>query len=190
MSPPSQWGPPTWRFMHTLAHKIKEEQFVALRSKLVSFIVNICHTLPCPDCAQHAREFWKSISPSATESKHKLMNVLYVFHNRVNGRRKMPLFRYEDLRRYGEILFIPCYNNFAKNFVVRGVPPQLLAESFRRSLLMRDLRRWLSDNILAFDLTAQMPPAALLPALLAGSSSSSSSSTEEEKEEKAEEEKS
>ena len=24
---PSQWGPPTWMFIHTLAEKVKDEEF-------------------------------------------------------------------------------------------------------------------------------------------------------------------
>lgn len=152
MSPPSQWGPPTWRFIHTLAHKIHDDHFAELGPVLVSFIVQICHTLPCPDCAQHAREFWKSTPAGATESKQKLINVLYVFHNRVNSRRGTPLFKYEELQRYREIQFIPCYNNFARNFVVRGGNPNLIAESMRRAMMMRELRKWLFNNIRAFNL--------------------------------------
>ena len=151
MSPPTVWGPPTWRIIHTLACKVKEDRFQEIGPTLVSFIIQICHNLPCPECAQHAREFWKTVPSAVTEQKQTLINVLYMFHNKVNQRRNIPLFRYEDLPKYRGIKLIPCYNNFVKNFVTRG-NIHLLTESFRRSLMMQEFRKWLFINLVHFDL--------------------------------------
>ena len=40
------WGPCTWFLFHTLAEKIKEEEFTDAKHKLLSFIANICNNLP------------------------------------------------------------------------------------------------------------------------------------------------
>ena len=55
---PSQWGPPTWLFMHTLAEKIKEDSYPIIGKQLIYNIIQICNLLPCPDCSEHSKTFW------------------------------------------------------------------------------------------------------------------------------------
>ena len=53
---PSQWGPPTWVFIHTLAEKIKEDHFNAIGKPVIYNILQICNNLPCPECSDHAKQ--------------------------------------------------------------------------------------------------------------------------------------
>ena len=77
---PSNWGPPTWFFMHTLAEKIKDESFPIVGQHVIMSIIQICNHLPCPECAQHAKEFWSKVKISSIKTKTDLINVLFVFH--------------------------------------------------------------------------------------------------------------
>jgi hypothetical protein len=95
---PSDWGPPTWVFMHTLAEKVKEESFPVMGHQLISILIQICSNLPCPECATHAKMFWANVKTHNIKTKQDLINLLFVFHNSVNKRKKTALFRYESLQ--------------------------------------------------------------------------------------------
>jgi hypothetical protein len=147
---PSYWGPNTWIFMHTLAAKIKEESFPIIGVNLITVIIRICNNLPCPECAQHAKEFWSKVKITNIKNKSDLINVLYVFHNSVNKRRKVPPFRYENLSIYDNKNIIETYNAFSRTFNTRG-NLQLINESFHRSLMISSLRTWMISNIKHFE---------------------------------------
>ena len=84
---PSAWGPSTWVFMHTLAAKIKDSNFPVIGSSLILLLIQISNNLPCPECAQHAKEFWSKVKTANIKNKTDLINLLFVFHNIVNKRK-------------------------------------------------------------------------------------------------------
>jgi hypothetical protein len=147
---PSYWGPNTWIFMHTLAAKIKEDSFPIIGINLITVIIRICNNLPCPECAQHAKEFWAKVKITNIKNKSDLINLLYVFHNSVNKRRKVPPFRYESLSIYDNKNIIETYNAFSRTFNTRG-NLQLINDSFHRSLMISSLRTWMISNIKHFE---------------------------------------
>jgi hypothetical protein len=126
---PSDWGPPTWIFLHTIAEKVKETSFPLISQQLIQMIVEICNNLPCPECSSHAKVFWNNVNKINIQTKQDLINLLFVFHNNVNKRKNTPQFKYENLVKY-------------KN---------LINESFHRKLMMISLKRWLMKNISHFD---------------------------------------
>lgn len=140
------WGQSTWIFMHTLAAKIKEEHFSAVGPNIISVIINICNHLPCPDCSQHAKEFWAKVDTSKIKTKTDLVNVLFVFHNSVNKRKQYPPFQYDHLSQYERNNLVETYNTFSKNFNTNG-NMNLIAESFRRKMLLSQLRTWMMVNV-------------------------------------------
>lgn len=148
---PSDWGPPTWIFMHTLAEKVKETSFPLISQQLIKVLIQICNNLPCPDCSSHAKQFWSNVSINKINTKQDLINLLFVFHNIVNKRKRKPAFKYEDLKSYKNVKLIPIYNNFTKNFNTNG-NMNLINESFHRNLMMISLRRWIMVNISHFDI--------------------------------------
>ena len=148
---PSQWGPPTWIFMHTLAEKIKEDSFAIIGHNLILVIIQICNNLPCPECAQHAKQFWANVKISNIKNRTDLINLLYVFHNTVNKRKRNQLLRYPDLQYYRTRNIIETYNAFSKNFNTKG-NMNLINESFHRNLMLKKLRQWLMSNIAHFNL--------------------------------------
>jgi len=89
---PNKWGPPTWTLLHTLAEKITETGYQRIGMQLFGQIYRICNSLPCPDCADHATRFLAKVNVSALKTKTDLKNILYVFHNVVNVRKRNRLF--------------------------------------------------------------------------------------------------
>ena len=148
---PSYWGPSTWIFMHTLATKLKETSFPIIGPYLINALIQICNNLPCPECAQHAKLFWSKVKTTNIGSKTDLINLLFVFHNLVNKRRKIPQFKYESLRIYDSKNLIETYNIFSRNFNTRG-NMNLINESFHRNIMLTSLRKWLMSNLDHFNL--------------------------------------
>jgi hypothetical protein len=148
---PSQWGPPTWIFLHTLAEKIKEESYPTIGRQLIHNIIHICGLLPCPDCSAHAKKFWSNVTINNVQKKKDLIDLLYVFHNSVNQRKRIIPFPYDNLQIYNSKGVIETFNSFVKNFNTRG-NMNLLTDSFHRSRLLANLRQWMINNINHFEL--------------------------------------
>lgn len=148
---PSSWGPPTWMFMHTLASKIKDSSFITIGPQLILLLNQICNNLPCPECALHAKQFWSKVKTANIQNKTDLINLLYVFHNMVNQRRKIRPFRYENLAIYEKRNLIETYNNFSRNFNTKG-NMNLINESFHRNMFLSSLRSWLMTNLIHFNI--------------------------------------
>jgi hypothetical protein len=148
---PSQWGPPTWIFLHTLVAKIKDEQFPVIGQQVIANIIQICLFLPCPECSVHAKQFWANVVTKNINNKQDLINLLFVFHNAVNKRRSVKPFRYVDLQYYNTLKLIDTFNDFARNYNTNG-NMKLLTESFHRSRLLQSLRGWLMSNLPSFHL--------------------------------------
>jgi len=148
---PSDWGPPTWLFLHTLAEKIKDERYPLIGQNLIQKIIQICHNLPCPECSVHAKGFWSNVNVHNLKTKQDLINVLFVFHNSVNKRKGKYPFKYEDLEKYKKLTLINQYNIFTQKFNTNG-NMNLINESFHRKLMMNSLRKWLMTNISHFNI--------------------------------------
>jgi hypothetical protein len=147
---PSQWGPPTWTFIHTLAEKIKDEHYAIIGPSTIQYIIQICNNLPCPECSDHARQFWSKVNTNKVNTKQDLINLLFVFHNSVNKRRVVKQFKYSDIEYYKSMNIISAFNNFGRNFHTKGNMAQL-TQSFHRTRLLTSLKKWLMANIQHFD---------------------------------------
>jgi len=148
---PSYWGPSTWIFMHTLAAKLKETSFSVIGPSLILILIQISYNLPCPECAQHAKQFWSKVKTANIKTKDDLINLLFVFHNIVNKRKHVELFKHENLSYYNNKNIVQTYNIFSRNFNTRG-NMSLINESFRRNIMLSSLRTWIMSNLIHFDL--------------------------------------
>ena len=150
---PSKWGPPTWIFIHTLAEKVNENNFNIVRHSLIHTIRQICFNLPCPECAEHAKQFWKNVKIENIKTKLDLIHLLYVFHNMVNKRRGIPPFKYDLLRTtYSQKVLLNTYNQFIHNYNTNG-NLSLIADAFHRKMVLTALRSWMLTNIRYFDIS-------------------------------------
>jgi len=80
------WGTITWIFFHTLAEKIKDEEFENNKELFINIIINTCNHLPCPDCSQHATSVLRQAYLNNIKTKKHFIEFLRQFHNIVNIR--------------------------------------------------------------------------------------------------------
>jgi len=146
---PSQWGPPIWRLYHILAANIREDRYHQLKGDIFSFIRRISSVLPCPDCAAHATAFLKRVSNEQIKTKQGLIDILCFFHNTVNNRTKKKLYNPADLKMYQYQNIIQSYNIFIQYYKTTG-NVNLIAESFQRTMVVNDLKKWLLSNYKSF----------------------------------------
>jgi len=145
----SVWGPPTWTMLHVLAEKLNEADYLRLHSQLFGMIKRICAVLPCPDCSQHATTFLNTIKLPNISTKENFINMLYLFHNMVNVKKKKPLFNHINMAKYKQINIQHAYKNFVSVYNTRG-NMKMLAETFQRQIVIRDLRTWINTHRLSF----------------------------------------
>ena len=112
MTQPSVWGPPIWRLFHVFLEKIKEDEFQNIYMELFNHIKRICNYLPCPECSQHATVFLSKITPEQISNKNDFKNMLYIFHNKVNIKKKKKLFPYSEMNKYKFFNILFVYNKF------------------------------------------------------------------------------
>ena len=149
---PNYWGPPTWKLLHTLAAKVKEDKYPLISQQLYNYIVQICHNLPCPECSSHAKLFLSKINSQNLKTKSDLKNMLYVFHNAVSTRKGSQLFKYEQLdSNYENVNIIIAFNEFSKNFNTNG-NMKFISDNFHRQQLLMVFKKWIMQNISCFDL--------------------------------------
>ena len=152
MSPINKWGPPTWILFHTLAYKLKESEYKTLGPVLFNFITQVCHNLPCPTCAEHAKTYINRLmkDTSFITNKKLFINALYIFHNDVNERIKKPMFKYEDLTSaYQGKNIISVYNNFVQHFHSTG-NLTLINQNFHKKRIINSFKLWIVRNINSF----------------------------------------
>ena len=145
----SRWGPPTWIFFHTLAEKINEEKYSIIFPQVVAILKQICKNLPCPDCSNHATQFLEKVNFANIKTKSDFKNIMYIFHNMVNRRKRRPPFDIKNLEVYSKNNIITAYNNFIAEFHTSG-NLKLLADSFQRKIIVNELKKWITLNIRFF----------------------------------------
>ena len=107
-----EWGNATWYLFHTLAEKIKTE-YTDSASEIYNLIVQICKSLPCPDCQEHATKMLKNVNSTNIKTRENLIKFIWEFHNKVNARLNKSLFT-EDERDalYKKAITVNVVNNF------------------------------------------------------------------------------
>lgn len=143
------WAIPTWIFFHTLAEKINENFLKNNSANVLQIIKSICHNLPCPTCRQHATLYMSRIDINHIDSKEKIKNMFFVFHNSVNKRLGKQQYGIEGLNRYKygrfDIIYIHFINNFSKKYGSVLLGGQLSQNSKRRNLKI-NLNSWFKKN--------------------------------------------
>jgi hypothetical protein len=147
-----KWGEPTWYLFHTLAEKVKEQEFSRIRVELLNTIHMICVNLPCPMCAQHATEYMNGINFNAIQTKQQLKQMLFVFHNEVNKRKGMALFPETELDvKYSAAKLLPIIQMFLHHFEDKHYGYRMMASDFSRSNVAANIKMWFAKNINSFE---------------------------------------
>jgi len=162
MSPPEVWGPAVWTLFHTLAEKVTDEAYPFVKVQLFGQIRRICGFLPCPECSADATNFLAKVNIADLKTKIDFRNTFYLFHNRVNNKKRKPLFNYSSLASYNKYGIIPVINNFISKYNTKG-NMKLLAESFQRKFVVAEFKSWFTKTIRAFTPPQKVPsPISLL----------------------------
>ena len=146
-----KWGEPTWIFLHTIAQKIKDDRFTAMREQLLQKINIICRNLPCPDCSAHAAKYLDAINFKTILSKEDLKTFLWTFHNEVNKRKGIPLADRSVLDKYSTANTTNVINYFLVMYSDKSPSIKMIANDFYRQRLIKDLQNWLISNLSNFD---------------------------------------
>lgn len=148
-----KWGEPTWFLFHTIAEKIRPHDFKAIRVELLNNVYAICTNLPCPDCANHAKQYLDAINFNTIQTKDDLKTLFFNFHNSVNIRKGFPVFPRDQLdAKYSTAITIKIIQNFMVHFADRNRGLKLLASDLHRSRMCVYLKQWFNDNIRFFEL--------------------------------------
>ena len=145
------WGPCTWYLFHSLAEKIKEEHFPALRLELLGIIKQICSSLPCPECAGHATQYMTRLNANRVRTKNDMKMMLLSFHNEVNTKHNKPIFNETQLNekyskaRTNEVIkyFFQVWNTPNRN-------PKMMSNSLHKNLITTTFINWWKKNYLYF----------------------------------------
>jgi len=146
------WGEPIWFLFHTLAQKVKPDSFPIVRTELLNNIFAICANLPCPICTNHAVEYLNKINFNTIQTKEDLIKMLFIFHNEVNARKKVPLFDYDEVgKKYSSAVTTNIIYNFFNNYDVKSRNIRMLANEFQKKKLILNMKVWFSANIQHFE---------------------------------------
>ena len=149
MSPPEVWGPAVWTLFHTLAEKLHQDAYAQVIPSMFSIIVQICKLLPCPECSRDASNFLAKIKLSDYKNKEEFKNMLYLFHNYVNAKKRKPLYNYVNIDKYSKMNLSFVINDFILKYNTKG-NMKLIAESFQRSFVIKNFISWIKLYKLAF----------------------------------------
>jgi len=143
MSPPEVWGPAVWTLFHTLSEKLNPNAYNQVSGSLFTMIVQICRVLPCPECSKDASGFLAKINMNNYKTKDEFKNMLYLFHNWVNAKKRKPLFNYANLERYSNANLSFVIKDFISKYNTKG-NMKLLSETFQRSFVLRNFKSWIN----------------------------------------------
>jgi hypothetical protein len=132
--------------------KIREDIFDDVIGNVLNIIYVICINLPCPDCANHAKNYLDSINFRTIQTKYQLQKMLFDFHNSVNIRKGYPLFKFENLEEtYSKAITRNVIINFMDHFRDKSRSIKMIANDFHRARLVNELSDWFNQNITIFE---------------------------------------
>jgi hypothetical protein len=148
-----KWGEPTWFLFHTLAHKLKPEYTRIIIKSLLQTFYTICINLPCPTCASHAKDYLNAINFDYIQSKEQLINLFFVFHNKINQQKSYPIFTKQQLdEKYETANTINIIHNFIYYYNDTSFNINLISAKVYRNNLIVLLNKWFNENIQYFNL--------------------------------------
>lgn len=147
----SVWGPITWKLLHCIAIKIKDEHFDDQRVKILEVITKICAHLPCPYCASHASSLIAKHKMHSIQKKEHLVNFLYSMHNDVNKRLRKPIFEREKLIQYENENFRDALIKYFEMNQSASYSEKMMLYSFHRREFLILFHKYFTENIQKFN---------------------------------------
>ena len=110
------WGTPTWFLFHSIAARVSNLYYEKNFVKVWDFIKLTCSNIPCPYCRSHALNYVNNVQISKVNTKEKLIDLLYEFHNSVNKKNGKSLYKKEELETYKKANMQKIFNLFNQRF--------------------------------------------------------------------------
>lgn len=145
------WGQSTWFLFHTLAEKIKDEEFNTIKLELIECIKNISSNLPCPSCREHATKLLAIQNYDQIKTKEDFKKFIFDFHNVVNKNSNKKIESIEILDKYKLANLPNIVNYWNQCFTASGVSRTLLMDSFSRSRLKESMNLFFKNNLHRFN---------------------------------------
>ena len=148
----SVWGPTIWYLFHTLSYKLNPNYFNEIKDQLLDHFISICSNLPCPECAEHAKQELKHLDKTKITNKKELCMYFIHFHNKVNIRNKKKIFTFDEfVSKYHTSVTRNIVANF---FIVLSKSDhniKLITNSFHKTNTLIEFRKWLNINASKFN---------------------------------------
>ena len=144
-----EWGKYTWFLFHTLAEKIKSDEFVNYKNLIIKIIVGICSCLPCPVCTKHAGEYLKMYPIYSVKNKEDLKRYIFIFHNTINKKKNKEIQNPKILEMYKKGNLPAIITIFNQKFKTNA--PNLMTEQMFRKNKLNEINLLLRNNFHIFE---------------------------------------
>ena len=146
------WGNNVWYLFHTIAEKIKDDEFNNIKDDIFFVIKTVSTNLPCPECSSDANALLNKVDFNNIKNKDDLKTFVFNFHNQVNKKLNKPMFDKELLdTKYANASIHSLYNNFFIIFSSNSNVPQLMSASFHRQHNLPKIRDCLNKILTKID---------------------------------------
>tara|TARA_B100000886_G_scaffold71038_1_gene45178 strand:+ start:1320 stop:1784 length:465 start_codon:yes stop_codon:yes gene_type:complete len=142
------WGPSTWKLIHNLADKVREDKFSIIIPHLWDKIIFICNNLPCQYCSKHASNLLKKVNVNTIFNKQILIELLYRFHNLINKKLNKSIFSIEILDNYKNTKLIETIYYFMNSWKLTS--NKLTIHEYENKVKIQNtitnLKKWFRNN--------------------------------------------
>ena len=139
----ADWSVPTWYFFHGFAEKVNEGYYNTNYKRCFNIIKEICCNLPCEVCRLHAVQKMNNTTDNMINTKEKLIDYLFNFHNEVSRRAGKQVFDKSILSKYKSYVPLSGYIHFRKCFFKPYY--SLNFNQWKRDMLLRRLNKELLE---------------------------------------------
>ena len=112
----ADWAVPTWYFFHGFAEKVNKNFYDKNYNRCFNIIREICTNLPCEICRKHAVQKMNRTTDNMINTKEKLIEYLFNFHNEVSSNVGKQVYDKSILLKYKNFNTLQGYLHFTKCF--------------------------------------------------------------------------
>jgi hypothetical protein len=148
----SEWGPIVWKVLHCITIKIKDEEFINQREKLIELITKICSNLPCPHCSSHAIRIINNYKLKYVKKKEDLIKFVHFMHNLVNKKTKKNTHSIEiidNYKNYNTKNVLSDYYRMNTNYKTPNV--KMMLHTHSRNEFLKFFYNYFNANISKFN---------------------------------------
>ena len=148
----SVWGPITWKLLHTLVLKIKDDISLAQLIELKNIITRIVSNLPCPYCTSHAVSYLSTFNFKNIQNISHLRLFMFQFHNNVNQSVNKPVITYEEHLQLYNVPLNVVLSQYVNIYNSKNNGITMMLYDFHRKVMVKDLVIYFKNNNTLFNL--------------------------------------